>query len=111
MIDALNVRFLLTEPGAHLAGKWKQIYGGRDGELFQNSAVRPRFYGPAGVSVYTREDKPGRYSLRIRSAAPARLEANQPPIAGWRVRLNGCRPALPRVNGCRLRRHVGGVPP
>ncbi|HKO59436.1 MAG TPA: hypothetical protein VJ276_26445, partial [Thermoanaerobaculia bacterium] len=36
VIDFLNVRYLLTEPGAALGGKWRRIYAGADGELYEN---------------------------------------------------------------------------
>ena len=45
-IDLLNVRFLMTEPGAGLNGKWRLIYQGVDGELYENGAWLPRFFAP-----------------------------------------------------------------
>ncbi len=48
-LDYLNVRYLLTEPGAVLGGKWKLVYHGSDGELYENTRVLPRFFGPSLV--------------------------------------------------------------
>ena len=45
-IDFLNVRYLLTEPGAAPGGTWNRIYGGRDGELYENSEFKSRFFVP-----------------------------------------------------------------
>jgi hypothetical protein len=45
-IDFLNVRYLMTEPNAGLGGKWRRIYAGVDGELYENAAVLPRFFAP-----------------------------------------------------------------
>ena len=49
LVDFLNVRFLLTEPGARLSPKWKRLYAGRDGELYLD---RARF-AAAGIAVET----------------------------------------------------------
>ncbi len=46
-IDFLNVRFLMTEPGANLGGKWERIYRGIDGELYENRQFKGRFFVPA----------------------------------------------------------------
>jgi len=99
LIDFLNVRFLLTEPGVKLGGKWRTVYSGIDGELYENSAARPRFFGPAGVSVFTREDRPGRYTLRISSPAKALVASSQPAMRGWRARVNGHPVGITRVQG------------
>ncbi|HEV7923102.1 MAG TPA: YfhO family protein [Thermoanaerobaculia bacterium] len=45
-IDFLNVRYLMTEPNAGLGGKWRRIYAGVDGELYENGGVLPRFFAP-----------------------------------------------------------------
>jgi hypothetical protein len=45
-LDFLNVRFILTEPRAGLGGKWKLVYSGADGDLYENSRALPRFFAP-----------------------------------------------------------------
>jgi hypothetical protein len=99
LLDFLNVRFLLTEPEARLSRKWKRVYAGTDGELYENSAVQPRFFGPAGVSVTTREDRPGRYTVRVQSPARVLISSSVPALDGWRVRVNGEVIPIQRVNG------------
>lgn len=48
-IDFLNVRFLVADPGAEFAGKWKEAYRGNDGVLYENSRVLPRFFVPLNL--------------------------------------------------------------
>jgi hypothetical protein len=45
-VDFLNVRYLLTEPKAAPGEKWRKLYAGPDGELYENRAVLPRFFAP-----------------------------------------------------------------
>jgi hypothetical protein len=99
LLDFLNVRFLLTEPRAGLSEKWKRLYSGPDGDLYESSAVQPRFFGPAGVAVSSREDRPGRYTVRVRSPARALISSSVPALPGWRVRMDGRRIVGERVNG------------
>jgi len=100
LLDFLDVRFLLTEPGpAALPLKWKRLYSGPDGELYGNSAALPRFFGPPGVSVSTREDRPGRYTVRISSPRQVLISSSVPAMRGWRVRVNGREIEAGRVSG------------
>ena len=46
LIDFLNVRYLLTEPGASPGAKWQRLYAGIDGELYENSEFKARFFAP-----------------------------------------------------------------
>lgn len=45
-VDFLNVRYLLTEPGARLSERWMRVYGGADGELYLNTRFMARFFVP-----------------------------------------------------------------
>ncbi len=99
LIDFLNVRFLLTEPGMKFGGKWKAIYSGPDGELYENSSMRPRFFGPPGVTVVTRQDRPGRFTVRISSPQPVLISSSQPAMPGWRVQINGRLVSTSRILG------------
>jgi hypothetical protein len=99
LLDFLNVRFLLTEPGARLSPKWKRLYAGVDGELYENASVRSRFFGPPDVSIATREDRPGRYTVRIQSSGPVLIASSVPAMNGWRVRVNDQVMPIQRVNG------------
>jgi len=49
-LDFLNVRFLLAEPRAPLPGaRWREVYSGADGTVFENLRVLPRAFAPARV--------------------------------------------------------------
>ena len=63
LIDFLNVRFLLGEPGATFGPKWQLIYSGADGTLFENRQARGRFT-IGGGRVFVREDAPASFSWR-----------------------------------------------
>jgi Bacterial membrane protein YfhO len=49
-LDFLNVRFLLAQPGTEAPGpRWRPVYEGADGLVFENAAVLPRAFAPARV--------------------------------------------------------------
>ena len=52
-LDLLNVRYLAGEPGWKAPGeKWKPVYDGRDGVVFENSSVTwPSQPGSSGVTL------------------------------------------------------------
>ncbi|HEX2062773.1 MAG TPA: hypothetical protein VHK90_18680, partial [Thermoanaerobaculia bacterium] len=55
IIDYLNVRFIVTTKG-ELGGRYRRIYGGDDGGLWENPDVLPRFYGIRNVIMEFRDD-------------------------------------------------------
>ncbi|HUP60361.1 MAG TPA: YfhO family protein [Thermoanaerobaculia bacterium] len=98
-IDFLNVRFLLTEPGHVPAGdKWQRVYSGRDGNLYENRRVMPRFLA-AGAAIDAWMDRPTKYKLRISAPARTFISSSQPAVPGWRVRIGGRAAAIVRVRG------------
>jgi hypothetical protein len=46
IIDFLNVRYLLVEPGMQPGPTWTRVYAGADGELYRNGESKPRFFVP-----------------------------------------------------------------
>lgn len=89
LLDRMNVRFLLTPPTTGLGGKWRRIYAGVDGELYENAAVLPRFYGDPGVSVSAWMPRPTRFRLRVTAPSATVIRSSQPAMRGWRVVVNG----------------------
>jgi len=81
-LDGLGVRFLIAEPTVELGGKWRLVYRGKDGALFENGRPQPLFV-PADEIV---EERPGRYRLRVRGG---RVVSSIPAAPGWRVRVEG----------------------
>lgn len=100
LIDQLNIRYVLTEPGVALSAKWRRVYSGRDGELFENTRVLPRFFAFGGAArVRVRRDGPARFTLTVDAAEPTFIGSSQPAIPGWHVRIGGIRAAVSRVYG------------
>jgi hypothetical protein len=100
-LDFLNVRFLMTEPDSAVGGKWRLIYRGADGALFENLAVRPRFssaYGTAEVVHRTST----RFDLRVDTTAATTVVSSQPAAPGWCATVNGRRTGLRVVEGAFL---------
>jgi hypothetical protein len=86
LLDALNVRYLLTEPGAEPGGRWKDVYRGPDGSLFENPAAGPRFWiaeGDGDVAIEPRG--PARFRLRVVARTPVRIRSSQGAGPGWSV--------------------------
>jgi membrane protein YfhO len=59
LLDFLNVKFILTEPGLDLGNpeRWHQMYDGPDGRIFENKAVLPRFFPVRNVILEFRRDR------------------------------------------------------
>lgn len=51
VLDFLNVRYLVTDPNVPVADRtrWRQIYDGPDGWIFENRTVLPRFFAARNV--------------------------------------------------------------
>jgi len=140
-IDFLNVRYLLTEPGANLGGKWGLLYSGTDGELYENREFKGRFFvppilrrvssqdwerelasstdfhqtplvsgrdlppvivNPTEAIITTRAVGPDQLRLNVATTAPAVVASSHPFQWGWRVRVNGAKTKVMRVNGAFL---------
>jgi hypothetical protein len=87
-LDFLNVRFLLAEPDAAFAGRWRLLYRGSDGSLFENTRAAPRFFGAEVLDI--EHPDPMHFHLKVFARQPTVLRSSQP-AAGWRVRINGRR--------------------
>lgn len=58
-LDFLNVRYLLSAPGRAPPGeKWRLVYSGKDGTVFENRDVLPRVFAPAQVTGIPGPGKP-----------------------------------------------------
>lgn len=52
VLDFLNVRYLLTGPAAAApGGRWRPVYEGEDGRVFENARVLPRAFVPARIRL------------------------------------------------------------
>jgi len=97
LLDRMNVRYLLTPPGAAVGPKWRRIYAGVDGELYENATVFERFYADAKVAVTMRD--PMRFDLDVVAPAATTIRSSQPAMPGWSVRVDGRRANSGRVDG------------
>jgi hypothetical protein len=80
-IDALNVRFLIAEPAVELGGKWRLLYRGRDGVLYENATAAPRFTGVRSI----KRAGPSDYELDVVSGDGGAIVFSQPGAREWRV--------------------------
>ena len=84
LLDTLNVRYLMTEPGVEPGGRWKAVYRGPDGSLFENPSVRPRFWIEEGDGDLAIEQRgPARFTLRVTARTPVRISSSQGSGPGW----------------------------
>lgn len=47
ILDFLNVRYVLTDPGKRMPASFERLYSGPDGQAFHNPGALPRFFVPA----------------------------------------------------------------
>ena len=78
-LDFLGVRFLIAEPDAAVSPKWRLLYRGADGALYENPFARRRFFGAV------REIR-GEFTLTVDAPEGARIDSSEPFAAGWEAR-------------------------
>lgn len=57
LLDFLNVRYVIAAPKANLGGRYLKVYDGKDGTIFENTAVLPRFYPVRNVILEFNNDR------------------------------------------------------
>jgi hypothetical protein len=97
LLDRLNVRWLMTEPKVELAdrARYRPIYEGYDGRIYENLRVKPRFFGD-GANVQVARYTGDAYELRVDAARETLVSSSVGWWPGWRVTHNGRR-LEPRV--------------
>ena len=95
-LDFLNVRFLIAEPDATASEKWKLIYRGKDGALFENTRFEGRFTPASDI----REVTAGDFTMRVHG--PAHVVSSEPAGPGWKLSINGRAAPLHKVEGAFL---------
>ncbi len=120
-LDLLNLRYLVSEPGSPTpGGKWRPVYSGGDGMVFENDAALPRVFGanripsagrsapdPFTVSDY-REDT-NSVSFRVLSPGTARAVVSLVDDGGWSARdESGRELAISRAAGLLVSLEVPG---
>ena len=105
-LDFLNVKYLIAAPGRRSPGpKWRPVYSGADGTLFENASVMPRVYssgneGPAAISEYSETTDTAAFRASVPAGAAAPLIASLANDGGWTARDEaGRRIPTRRANG------------
>jgi hypothetical protein len=59
-LDFLNVRFLVSIAGRASPGpRWRRVYSGEDGTVFENDQVQPRVFSPGSVTLVAAKKRLG----------------------------------------------------
>lgn len=97
-LDFLNVRFLIAEPDGVPGGRWRLIYSGSDGTLWENPTSLPRFFARAASVRNLRNTAPAEFTMTVVSSAPTLVESSEPLGPGRRVYVNGHRVSLHHID-------------
>src|SRR5262249_53305926 len=107
-LDRLNVKYLISSPDRDAPSrKWRLVYSGADGRVFENDRVWPRVFTlapgekePAGgrlaVSEYREHTNSITFTADVREETPVLAETSIVSDGGWRARLV---PGAPLVVG------------
>lgn len=93
-LDFLNVRFLLAEPDAQLGGKWRLLYRGADGTLFENTRAEARFFSTTAKIASITNDDPRIFSVNVIAPTAAMILSSEPNAPGWRATVDGHQAAI-----------------
>ena len=90
LLDRLNVRWVITEPRAKLTdtSRYKLIYEGFDGSVYENLRAMPRFFGE-GARIDITKWRGDAYELRVDAPNGALVHSSVAMWPGWRVTANG----------------------
>jgi hypothetical protein len=92
LLDRLNVRWVVTEPRVELSdrARYKPVYEGFDGRVYENLHVQPRFFGE-GARVGIMKWSGDAYELRVDAPRGALIRSSVALWPGWRVTRDGHR--------------------
>ncbi len=86
LLDTLNVKYVVTEPSRELQPpRYRLLYSGRDGRIYENLTVKPRFYSDDAQVEIVRA-RGDAYSLRVHAAKETIIESSVALYRGWRIR-------------------------
>jgi hypothetical protein len=94
----LNVRFLLADPDTLPGGRWRLIYRGIDGTLWENPAALPRFFARAADVRNLRSTAPGEFAMTVVSPGSTLVESSEPLGPGRRVYIGGRRVPMRHID-------------
>ena len=89
-LDFANVKYLVAAPGRAAPGpRWRPVYSGADGTVFENGNVRPRISPVEPDAARVSDYRETTNTVRFRADAPVReavLVASLVQDGGWRAR-------------------------
>lgn len=90
LLDRLNVRWVVTEPGVGLAdrARYKLLYEGFDGRVYENLRAQPRFFAD-GANVEIAKWRGDAYELDVDAPQGALIRSSVGMWPGWRVTHDG----------------------
>jgi hypothetical protein len=105
VLDFLNVRYLMQDPWFQLPdpGRWKLIYDGGDGKIYENLQALPRFFAVRNVILEFRDQQFNemleRHTEWANTALLEELEVEAPPMRDdfFKPRSADAPPALARI--------------
>jgi membrane protein YfhO len=102
ILDSLNVRYLVGRPGREAPGpKWKKVYEGTEGRVFENAQALPRVYalpGKAEISGYRESTNGAAFTARVLGGG-AVLATSLVNDGGWTARAALGPMPTRRING------------
>jgi hypothetical protein len=85
LLDELNVRYVVTESSRELAPpRYRLLYSGRDGRIYENRNVEPRFHGE-GARVEIVRAQADTYVLHVNALRETLIVSSVTRYPGWRV--------------------------
>ncbi len=101
VLDRINVRYLLSNSPQTLPAKYRKVADLRGQQVYENTAVRPRFELEAmgGAPVRVLRYEPRRVVLETDSQAATRLITSETAYPGWHASVDGRATALETVDG------------
>jgi hypothetical protein len=86
LLDVLNVRYVVTDGGYTMRDRerYALVYDGKDGRLWENRHVRPRFYS-SDATVKIMKARGDAYELDIEARRETIVESSIARYPGWRI--------------------------
>jgi hypothetical protein len=84
-VDFLNIKYVYAPPGAHVSEpRFRRVYSGADGDVYENTAALPRYFIPRNVIVAGGFDMKVALAKQIRNFAETAVAGNGTPLTNGR---------------------------
>jgi hypothetical protein len=109
IFDFLNVRYFIGRPGTEApGGKWRNVYAGPEGTLFENTKALPRVVADPAAEILDYVERTNSITFRVRTAEPTRVRTSVVQDGGWTARSDGIPIRVNRTHGPFLTLEVPG---